>query len=70
MREPPQRDARLVRGPLRVDVDALGRAGPTNSTAPSVSEGPGAMALTRMPSGPSSSAIVFVRPQIACFDVP
>src|SRR5262249_31641947 len=42
----------------------------TNSTAPSVSDGPGATAFTRIRSGPSSSAIVFVRPQIACFDVP
>src|SRR2546423_2460892 len=42
----------------------------TNSTAPSVNDGPGATAFTRIRSGPSSSAIVFVKPQIACFDVP
>ena len=70
MREAPERDARLVGRPLRIDVDPFGRPASTNSTAPSVSDGPGATAFTRIPSGPSSSAIDFVSPQIACFDVP
>ena len=55
--------------PLRLDVDALRRPGLDVLHRPLRQDGPGATALMRMPSGPSSSAIAFVKPQIACFDV-